>query len=230
MNTPIKTLLGAAVLAALLAGCQSTGAYQARAPEPQDEPGMSRTQKGATIGAIAGVVAGLLSGDDATERRQHALIGAGVGGLAGGAIGRYQDNQEKALRASMAGTGVEVVRQGDNITLDMPEAITFGFDSYVLRAGSSVVLDRVAATLVQYNQSIVEVAGHTDSVGAAAYNQRLSEQRAQAVGNYLGSRRVDPQRMIMTGAGASHPVASNGTEAGRAENRRVEITIVPLRS
>lgn len=230
MNTPIKTLLGLAVLAALLAGCQSTGAYQARAPEPQEDTGMTRTQKGATIGAIAGAVAGLLSGDDATERRQHAMIGAGVGGLAGGAIGRYQDNQEKALRASMAGTGVEVVRQGDNITLDMPEAITFGFDSYVLRSGSTAVLDRVAATLAEYNQTIVEVAGHTDSVGAAAYNQRLSEQRAQAVANHLTGRGVQGERLMITGAGAGHPVASNGTEAGRAENRRVEITIVPLRS
>ena len=230
MNTPIKTLLATAVMLTLLGGCMSTGSTQARAPESTDDAGMSRTQKGATIGAIAGAVAGLLSGDDATERRQHAMIGAGVGGLAGGAIGRYQDNQEKALRESMAGTGVEVVRQGDNITLDMPEAITFGFDSYVLRSGSSSVLDRVAATLAEYNQTIVEVAGHTDSVGAAAYNQRLSEQRAQAVGNYLTSRNVRNERLIITGAGATRPVASNDSEAGRAENRRVEITLVPLRS
>ncbi|WP_322619008.1 OmpA family protein [Arenimonas daejeonensis] len=232
MNTPIKTLLASAVLLSLLGGCMSTGATQASAPQsqPQDEAGMTRTQKGATIGAIAGVVAGLLSGDDATERRQHAMIGAGVGGLAGGAIGRYQDNQEKALRASMAGTGVEVVRQGDNITLDMPEAITFGFDSANLRQGSYSVLDRVASTLKEYDQTVIEVAGHTDSVGSADYNQRLSEQRAQTVGNYVSARGVDSRRMMITGAGARHPVASNGTDAGRAENRRVEITIVPLRS
>jgi outer membrane protein OmpA-like peptidoglycan-associated protein len=232
MNTPIKTVLASAVLLSLLGGCMSTGSTQARAPEPQsqDEAGMSRTQKGATIGAIAGAVAGLLSGDDATERRQHAMIGAGVGGLAGGAIGRYQDNQEKALRASMAGTGVEVVRQGDNITLDMPEAITFGFDSSNLRQGSHGVLDRVASTLKEYDQTVIEVAGHTDSVGGADYNQRLSEQRAQTVGNYVSARGVDSRRMMITGAGARHPVATNGTDAGRAENRRVEITIVPLRS
>jgi len=130
----------------------------------------------------------------------------------------------------MAGTGVNVVRDGDNITLDMPEAITFGFDSYALRPGSYTVLNRVADTLAEFNQTIVEVAGHTDSIGAAAYNQKLSEQRAQAVGNYLTSRGVNSQRLIITGAGANHPVASNSTEAGRAENRRVEITIVPLRS
>ena len=230
MNTPLKTLISAAVLGALLAGCQSTGGYASNPPPRQEGEGMSRTQKGAIIGAVAGAVAGLLSGDDATERRQRALVGAGVGGLAGGAIGRYQDNQERALRERMAGTGVEVVRQGDNITLDMPAGITFGFDSYALRSDSYGVLNRVADTLQEYNQTIVEVAGHTDSVGTAAYNQRLSEQRADAVGNYLVSRGVNRERLMITGAGATRPVASNATEAGRAENRRVEITLVPIRS
>jgi outer membrane protein OmpA-like peptidoglycan-associated protein len=229
MKTQFKTVLSATVLAALIAGCQSTGGYSS-APPAGDEEGMNRTQKGALIGAVAGAVAGLLSGDDATERRQRALVGAGVGGLAGGAIGNYQDRQERALRERMAGTGVEVVRDGDNITLDMPEAITFGFDSYALRSNSYTVLNRVADTLNEFNQTIVEVAGHTDSVGAAAYNQKLSEQRAQAVANYLTSRGVNGQRLMITGAGANHPVASNSTEAGRAENRRVEITLVPIRS
>lgn len=240
MNTAIKTVMSTAVLVALLSGCQSTGGYASNpAPRddygnrdvPQDErEGMSRTQKGAIIGAVAGAVAGLLSGDDATERRQRALVGAGVGGLAGGAIGRYQDNQERALRERMAGTGVDVVRDGDNITLDMPAAITFGFDSYALRSESYGVLDKVASTLGEFDQTIIEVAGHTDSVGNAAYNQKLSEQRAQAVANYLVSRGVNRERIMVTGAGASHPIASNATEAGRAENRRVEITLVPIRS
>ncbi|GAB2499424.1 OmpA family protein [Arenimonas alkanexedens] len=230
MKTPFKTVLSASILAMLIAGCQSTGGYSS-APRPAgEEEGMNRTQKGALIGAAAGVVAGLLSGGDATERRQRALVGAGVGGLAGGAIGRYQDNQERALRERMAGTGVEVVRQGDNITLDMPEAITFGFDSYALRSNSYSVLNTVADTLAEYNQTIVEVAGHTDSVGAAAYNQKLSEQRAQAVANYLTSRGLNRERLMVTGAGATRPVASNSTDAGRAENRRVEITLVPIRS
>ena len=230
MKTQLKTVLSATVLAALIAGCQSTGGYSSAPPPQGEEEGMNRTQKGAIIGAVAGAVAGLLSGDDATERRQRALVGAGVGGLAGGAIGRYQDNQERALRERMAGTGVEVVRDGDNITLDMPEAITFGFDSYALRPGSYTVLNRVADTLKEFDQTIVEVAGHTDSVGSASYNQKLSEQRAQAVGNYLTSRGINGERLIITGAGANHPVASNSTEAGRAENRRVEITLVPIRS
>jgi outer membrane protein OmpA-like peptidoglycan-associated protein len=236
MNMSIKTVLSSAVLVALLAGCQSTGGYASN-PAPRDrygneqeEEGMSRTQKGAAIGAVVGVVAGLLSGNDATERRQRALVGAGVGGLTGGAIGRYQDNQERALRERMAGTGVDVVREGDNITLDMPEAITFGFDSYALRSASYGVLDTVASTLGEFDQTIIEVAGHTDSVGSAAYNQKLSEQRAQAVANYLVSRGVNRERLMITGAGANHPIASNATDAGRAENRRVEITLVPIRS
>ncbi len=235
MNTSIKTVLSAAVFAAFLAGCQTTGGYQSSPPpreqnRSESQDGMSRTQRGAAIGAAVGIVAGLLSGSDATERRQRALVGAGVGGLAGGAIGRYQDNQERALRERMAGTGVEVVRQGDNITLDMPAAITFGFDSFALRSQSYGVLDTVASTLREYDQTIIEVAGHTDSVGAAAYNQRLSEQRAQAVADYLTNRGVNTQRLLVTGAGANHPIASNATDAGRAQNRRVEITLVPLRN
>lgn len=229
MKTPIKTVLSATLLTALLGACASTGGYSSAPPPQGEEQGMNRTQKGALIGATIGAVAGLLSGDDATERRQRALVGAGVGGLAGGAIGRYQDKQEEALRERMAGTGVDVVRDGDNITLDMPEAITFAFNSSTLNQRAYGVLDRVADTLREYDQTLIEVAGHTDSVGSEAYNQRLSEQRAQAVANYLISRGISGQRLMIYGAGEMHPVASNETEAGRAENRRVELTIVPIR-
>lgn len=237
-----RLLLASAVLGALLAGCATTGPYAAdpygSPPSQQgvyDDPNTpqnedpNRTARGALIGAGIGVVAGLLSGDDATERRQHAMIGAGIGALAGGAIGRYQDQQEAALRQQMQGTGVEVVRQGDNITLDMPSAITFGFDSSSLNPSFYGTLDRVAATLREYGQTIIEVAGHTDSVGTDSYNQALSVRRAQAVADYLIARGVHRDRIIVVGAGETRPVASNDTEAGRAENRRVEITIVPLR-
>jgi outer membrane protein OmpA-like peptidoglycan-associated protein len=237
-----RTLLIAVATGTLLAGCATTGPYASQPPPPQggyddpytpqDEslpPDPNRTARGALIGAGLGVVAGLLSGDDATERRQHALIGAGVGALAGGAIGRYQDQQEAALREQMQGTGVEVVRQGDNITLDMPSAITFGFDSSALNPAFYGTLDRVAATLREYGQTIIEVAGHTDNVGTDAYNQALSVRRAQAVADYLIGRGVNRDRIIVVGAGETRPVASNDTESGRAENRRVEITIVPLR-
>ena len=236
MKTINRVLIATAVSAALLAGCATTGGgYYGSNPPPQqqtdpNQEGMSRTQRGALIGAAAGVVAGLLSGDDATERRQHALIGAGVGGLAGGAIGRYQDNQERALRERMQGTGVDVVREGDHITLDMPEAITFAFNSSTLNRNAYSVLDRVADTLREYDQTMIEVAGHTDSIGSDAYNDKLSRERAQSVANYLISRGISGQRLIITGAGERYPIASNDTEAGRAENRRVEMTIVPIRN
>lgn len=236
MNVPFKLVLAAAISTAMLAGCATTnggsygsdGSYGGQ-PSGQ-QSGMSKTQKGALIGAAVGVAAGLLSGGDATERRQRALVGAGVGGLAGGAIGNYQDRQERALREQMAGTGVEVVRNGDNITLNMPESITFGFDRSDLQPQFYPVLDDVAATLAEYNQTIVEVAGHTDSKGTDAYNQALSERRAASVGNYLMGRGLVRDRFILVGAGESRPVASNDTEAGRAQNRRVEITLVPIRS
>jgi len=232
MKNQTKLVLAAAVLSATLAGCATTaggGGYYGSQPQQQDNDN-NRTQKGAIIGAVAGAVAGLLSGDDATERRQRALVGAGVGGLAGGAIGNYQDRQERALRERMAGTGVDVVRQGDNITLNMPENITFGFDRSDLQPQFYPVLDNVAATLREYNQTIVEIAGHTDSKGTDAYNQALSERRAGSVGNYLMGKGLVRDRFILVGAGESRPVASNDTEAGRAQNRRVEITLVPIRS
>lgn len=244
MKTQLKLALAAATMTALLAGCATGGGgyyggqqqpypnnqYPQGQNPPQQQGGMNRTQKGALIGALAGVAAGLLSGNDATERRQRALIGAGVGGLAGGAIGNYQDRQERALRDSMAGTGVDVVRNGDNITLNMPSNITFAFNSANLDPQFYGVLDNVASTLTEYNQTIVEVAGHTDSIGGDAVNQRLSEERAASVGNYLMSRGLMRDRFMLTGAGKTRPIASNDTEAGRAQNRRVEITLVPVRS
>ena len=236
MKNLVKAACTAVVTTALLAGCATSGGNYYGQPYPQQQPqqqqqnqqGMSKTSKGAIIGALAGVAAGLLSGDDATERRQRALVGAGVGGLAGAAIGNYQDRQERALREQMAGTGVDVVRQGDNITLNMPSGITFDFDKSNLKPEFYPVLDNVARTLQEYNQTVVEVAGHTDSVGSDAYNQKLSEQRANAVASYLQSRGLNRERFIVVGAGESRPVASNDTEAGRAQNRRVEITLVPI--
>ena len=212
----------AAGLALTVSGC-ATYTGQTNAP---DDP--NRTKQGALIGAAIGAAAGLLSGGDAVERRQRALVGVGVGALAGGSIGAYQDRQEAELRRQMEGTGVDVVRQGDNITLNMPSGITFGFDSASLQPQFQPVLDNVAKTLVQYNQTVVEIAGHTDSVGTEAYTQGLSQRRANSVAAYLGGHGVMQQRMITVGAGESRPIASNDTETGRAQNRRVEITLVPV--
>ena len=217
----ISGLCAALASAVLLSSCAT---YTGQTNDPNDP---NRTRTGALIGAGIGAVAGLLTGDDAVERRQRALVGAGVGALAGGGIGAYQDRQEAELRRDLAGTGVDVVRQGDNITLNMPGNITFAFDSSNLQSQFYPTLNNVANTLNEYNQTVIEVAGHTDSVGAASYNQTLSVERAQSVANYLSSRGVMQQRMIVTGA-ESRPIASNDTEAGRAQNRRVEITIVPV--
>ncbi len=223
MNKLHTTGLCAALAGAvMLAGCAT---YTGQTSDPNDP---NRTRTGALIGAGIGAVAGLLTGDDAVERRQRAMVGAGVGALAGAGIGAYQDRQEAALRRELAGTGVDVVRQGDNITLNMPGNITFAFDSSNLQSQFYPVLNNVADTLNEYNQTVIEVAGHTDSVGTDAYNQTLSEQRARSVAPYLSSRGVSMQRMIVVGAGESRPIASNSTEAGRAQNRRVEITIVPI--
>ncbi|WP_140908773.1 OmpA family protein [Cognatiluteimonas lumbrici] len=223
MNKLHTTGLCAALAGAvMLAGCAT---YTGQTSDPNDP---NRTRTGALIGAGIGAVAGLLTGDDAVERRQRAMVGAGVGALAGAGIGAYQDRQEAALRRELAGTGVDVVRQGDNITLNMPGNITFAFDSSNLQSQFYPVLNNVADTLNEYNQTVIEVAGHTDSVGTDAYNQTLSEQRARSVANYLSSRGVSMQRMIVVGAGESRPIASNSTDAGRAQNRRVEITIVPI--
>jgi len=222
MKNIAKIGLSIAAAGALLAGCAS---YTGQTNDPNDP---NRTRNAALIGAAIGAAAGLVSGDDAVERRQHAMVGAGVGALAGGAVGVYQDRQEAELRRQLAGTGVDVSRQGDNITLNMPGNITFAFDSASLQPQFYPVLDNVAGTLSQYNQTIVEVAGHTDSVGTDAYNQTLSVQRANSVANYLMGKGLMRDRFIVTGAGETRPIASNDTESGRAQNRRVEITLVPV--
>jgi outer membrane protein OmpA-like peptidoglycan-associated protein len=172
-----------------------------------------------------GAVAGLLTKGDKLE---NALIGAGVGALAGGGVGYYMDVQEAKLRQKLEGTGVSVTRVGDNITLNLPSSITFATNSADLNAQFYTALDGVSMVLKEYNKTVIEVAGHTDSTGSDQYNQQLSQRRASSVANYLASHGVVNQRLITVGAGESHPVASNDSDAGRAQNRRVEMTIVPV--
>ena len=211
----IRTPLCAVALGSLLlAGCASTG-----------NPDTAKTRSGAAIGAGIGAVIGLLSKGDKFD---NAVIGAAIGGLGGAAIGSYQDQQERKLRAQLADSGVEVQRVGNNITLDMPGGVTFATNSSDINSGFYPVLDKVAATLGEFNQTVIEVAGHTDSTGSRAYNMALSERRAGSVVSYLASRGVARERMIAVGAGPDHPVDSNETAEGRAQNRRVEITIVPV--
>lgn len=216
-----KMILAMTVMTVFVSGCNTLDAYT------REEKTSSAT-KGALIGAAAGVVVGLISGNDALERRQHAMIGAGLGALAGGAIGRYQDKQEAALRAELEGTGVSVVRNGDNITLNMPGNVTFGTDSSDLSPAFFSVLNSVGKVLAEFEQTVVEVAGHTDSTGSDAYNQSLSERRANSVSTYLRGQGVISQRVITLGMGEGRPVADNSSDSGRQANRRVEITMVPL--
>jgi outer membrane protein OmpA-like peptidoglycan-associated protein len=216
-----KLVLALAVSTVFVSGCTTLDPYT------REEKTSSAT-KGALIGAAAGAVVGLISGDDAVERRQHAMIGAGLGALAGGAIGNYQDRQEAELRAELEGTGVSVVRNGDNITLNMPGNVTFATNSSDLSPAFFDVLNSVGKVLAEYEKTVVEVAGHTDSTGTDAYNQALSERRANSVSAYLRSQGVISQRLITLGMGESRPIADNSTESGRQANRRVEITMVPL--
>ena len=216
-------LLRVAVLGTvvLVGGCKTLEPYTG-------EEQTSKATRGALIGAAAGAVVGLVSGDDALERRQRALIGAGVGALAGGAIGNYQDRQEAELRAQLAGTGVSVTRIGDNITLNMPGNVTFATDSSDLSPAFFEVLNSVSKVLKEFDQTVIEVAGHTDSTGSEAYNQALSERRASSVAQYFTAKNISAQRLITVGMGEARPVADNGTAEGRQANRRVEITMVPL--
>ncbi len=214
---------GTGILALALAACACTTLD----PYTREEQA-ARAQRNALIGAAAGAVAGLITGDSSMERKKRALVGAGIGALAGGGVGAYMDRQEARLRAELDATGVSVTRIGDNITLNMPGNVTFAFDSADLNSGFYDVLNSVALVLDEYEQTVIEVAGHTDSTGTAAYNQRLSEQRASSVADYLATRGVLRDRMIEIGMGEERPIADNSTTAGQQANRRVELTLVPL--
>lgn len=187
----------------------------------------ARTATGATIGAGAGAVIGrAVSGR--SDRTKGTLIGAAVGATVGGLIGRQMDQQEAELRQQMAGTGVEIQREGDTIRLQAPENITFDTARADVKPQFRPVLDQLAYSVGQYPNTIVRVEGHTDSVGAAAYNQTLSENRAGSVASYLIQRGVPYNRVEAFGHGFNRPIADNNTEWGRAQNRRVEILLIPI--
>ncbi|HEU4961340.1 MAG TPA: OmpA family protein [Sphingomonas sp.] len=184
----------------------------------------------AAIGGLGGAVGGYLLGDLVGGRhdRTEKIIGAGLGGIAGAGIGAYMDKQERELREKTAGTDVRVTRQGDNLVLNMPSNVTFAYDSATVQPQFQATLDQVAQVLSQYNETYIDVYGHTDSTGSEAYNQQLSERRADSVAAYLESRGVQSARIGTRGFGETQPIAPNDTDAGRAANRRVEIRIVPI--
>lgn len=220
--TRVMVPLAAAIL---LAGCASQSPYGGQNNGGQTQ--RSKTGVGTGIGAVVGAAAGALSGDGSTSRRDRALIGAAVGAAAGAGVGAYMDRQENQLREGLQGSRIEVDRRGDDIVLNMPSSVTFGFDSAQLTGQAQSALNEVSNVLRQYTDTRVNIAGHTDSTGDANYNQQLSERRAQSVGNYLGQSGVSSSRLNPVGYGESQPVASNNSDAGRAQNRRVEITLTP---
>ncbi len=221
-NPAVKAALVVAAIAGLAAGCQTTDPYTG-------EKKTTSATIGALIGAGAGAAIGMISGGDAKQRRQRALIGAGVGALSGGAVGAYMDKQENELRAQMRDSGVTVTRKGEDIILNMPGNITFRTGSADLNAQFFKVLDGVASVARKYDKTIIEIAGHTDNVGGAEFNKQLSQRRANAVAQYLMSRGVAESRIMTVAGGEDHPIASNATEQGRAANRRVEVTLAPLK-
>jgi outer membrane protein OmpA-like peptidoglycan-associated protein len=217
----LKPAIAALAVAALVTACQTTDPYTG-------EKKTSDATYGALIGVGVGAAVGMISGHDAKERRQRALVGAGVAGLSGAAIGAYMDKQEAELREQMRQSGVSVTRKGDDIILNMPGNITFRSGSADLNPQFFKVLDGVSQVAKKYDKTIIEVAGHTDNVGGTEYNQQLSLRRAGSVAQYLESRGVSGQRIMTAGGGENHPIASNSTEQGRAANRRVEVTLAPL--
>ena len=216
----LVTLCLAATLAAAAPGC-TTDPYTG-------ERQVSKTAIGAGVGALAGAGIGVLIGDHGSERGRNAMIGAGIGALAGGAVGVYMDRQEAELRHRLEASGVSVTRVGDEIVLNMPGSVTFGVDSDAIRASFYDVLNSVAIVLVEYDQTLVHVTGHTDSTGGLEHNQLLSQRRADSVSTYLVAQGVVAARLMARGYGPTRPVATNSTAEGRQQNRRVEITLQPF--
>lgn len=204
-------LVAAVVLPMTLQACQS-GPSQ-------------RVLIGTAAGAIAGAGLGTIAGGD---DKRNAAIGAVVGGIAGAAVGGYMDEQQRKLEEATAGTGIEVDRVGDQIQLTMPSNVTFAVNSATIQPGFFKALDDVSATLVQYNDTSVDIIGHASSDGDDAYNMTLSQQRAQSVRSYLISKGTESVRINAIGMGETQPIADNATAEGRAANRRVEILLTPI--
>ncbi|WP_282131102.1 OmpA family protein [Pseudoalteromonas aliena] len=205
--TLTKSLLSATVLAVLLSGCE-----------------MNNAGKGAAIGAAAG---GVLGKATSNHKDKRFFIGAAIGALAGAAVGDYMDKQEEAFRDELAGSGVEVVREGDNLRLVMPSNITFATDQSYISSGFNDTLNAIANVMNKYEKTYLSVEGHTDSTGKDSYNMNLSRERAQSVKDYLVNQQIMATRVSTKGYGETRPIATNESANGRAQNRRVEIQIVP---
>jgi outer membrane protein OmpA-like peptidoglycan-associated protein len=216
MQSPkLHTLAATISLSFLLGACTTINPYT----------GQQQTSNAVKYGAIGGVVCGLIGAAESSQRARNAALGCGA---IGAGIGAYMDVQEAELRQQLQGTGVQVQRNGDQLSLIMPGNITFNTNEYALRGEFMPVLDSVAQVLYKYKDTRLTVSGHTDSTGARDYNYNLSNRRAQSVANYLATRGIDQNRLISQGMGPDRPIASNDNESGRAMNRRVELQIVAI--
>ncbi|GLX78112.1 porin [Thalassotalea insulae] len=202
-----KSLVCAMSCALIFSGCASTN-----------------TQKGAAIGAVAGAILGKSTSNHKDKRL---VWGAAIGAIAGAAIGDYMDKQEQAFREELSGSGIDVIREGDNIRLVMPSNITFATDQAYISPGFHQTLDDVAKVLIKFDKTLLSIEGHTDNTGSEQYNQTLSTKRAQSVKHYLVSKTVQDTRLKVSGFGEKMPIVDNNTVTNRALNRRVEIQIIP---
>jgi outer membrane protein OmpA-like peptidoglycan-associated protein len=206
-KTVVALMVTTLVSSSLLSGCASTNA-----------------EKGAVIGAISGAVLGKATSN---HKNKRAVWGAAIGAITGAAIGNYMDKQEQEFRQELAGSGIDVVREGDNIRLVMPSNITFAVGQSYISTGFYNTLDAIAKVLNKYDKTLLSIEGHTDSTGSAEFNQKLSEQRAESVKGYLVNKNIMPARLRTLGYGESKPLVPNNTPENRALNRRVEIQIIP---
>jgi outer membrane protein OmpA-like peptidoglycan-associated protein len=207
MRSIQKTLTSIAAVAIILAGCKS----------------MNKTQKGAIIGTAGGGAVGAVIGKAAGNTALGAIIGATVGGVTGAVIGHKMDKQAKEIENKVPGAKVE--RVGEGIVVEFSEKILFGFNQSNLSANASSNLDKLTTILKEYPDTDIEIQGHTDSKGTDEYNMTLSEKRAGSVATYLRAKGISSSRIRTKGYGETAPVASNDTEDGRAQNRRVNFLI-----
>ena len=195
-----------------------------------DRP-LTYTESGALIGAASGAVIGAMAYKK--DRTKGAVVGAVGGGLAGGAVGSYMDAQKRDLEKNLApeiqaGQARVEKLPNDVVRITMTNQTAFETDSAAIKPGFNSTMDKLADVVVRYGKTTLTVVGHTDSTGSSTHNQRLSEQRAHSVAQYLESRRVNGMRLAIAGKGETQPVAANSTEVGRQANRRVEIYVEPV--
>ena len=207
----MRNLVIFAVIAALLAGALGCAS-------------MSKTKEGTAIGAGAGAAIGAIMGKQSGHTVLGAILGAAVGGAAGAYIGNYMDKQAEEMQRDIQGAKIERIGEGIKITFD--SGILFDVDKATLKDEAKTNIDKLAVILKKYPDTNVLIEGHTDATGTEEHNLELSKERAQSVSNYLAQLGVDPARFTATGYGELQPIASNDTQEGRQQNRRVELAVM----